>query len=258
MHGSPWPSDNGRVALSAHPLHVADWVGAAYTAASENPGAWVSKILGNVPLILRSVMLALAEAFLIPLALIGLVVLRRRRIDPLLAGLTVLAMAPVGLMTVLGYDDVRYHTLWLSLLCLTMLCALMGRPETPPLPRVARSAVFVVIAVVAAVLWLDRVAPAERRGGGFERIVEACTPGVLVVLDSAAETARYGALTGERAVYPPRNWARLSDGERAAFLETFGVTHILLSRPSTASPPATLAQPAACAERMFVVTRTAG
>lgn len=245
-----WASDNAWVASSAAPAFNLDFPARAALSASQAPGVFASRVLGNVAPLLSAVTLA-GAAF--PLALLGFAALagaraaspRAWRQGGLFAVALTAALAPY-LLT--GYAEVRYFTPHLLLLGLALLVAARGLACTP---RAAE--VFALLCAAALLLTLQQGAgtltaravdgvwntlhpdPAPVQMAQLRRCQRAA-PGSVVVFAGRAQPLgpRYGAQMHARAALVASNLGRMTPVQQDAYFS--GLRPFLLLEDARALP----------------------
>lgn len=282
--GQVFATDNAAVALSLDPrAHVADFVPRPQPQLGDAPLAWAWKLVQHLPGlaagIAQAALYALPATVLIGVAAhrIGLGALCRAALDAdrwrtprgRLALLALACALPIGAYLITGYYDARYFS---ALVWVLALLALLVLAEAP---RARDRGLLLACALLGLLTSLEPAARGIRHGGEAlaarplfaldRRQVDGADLAPLLACrepaDAAAallfatptQAARFGALTGQRATFLPRNWTRLDAADQREFLRRYGVRWALADAAPALPPDAVRAIDGDCGTRLVAV-----
>ena len=234
--GKLWASDNSWVALSALPAFVLDYPAEAWVTAFQDPARWFMKIFDNTAPLAESI---LSSAPLYPLLIFSLFFTAlnwvRLRIENksktiILIIVIVISTAPY-LLT--GYIDPRYYSLLFLSLSATLVFV-NGRNVGAEFLAgnffgwMLVSLIFTIF-IGTVYLFRDALVGARRTEAMTSQhkliqTLKVChqfePQTVYIFMKEAGFVApRYGAVSGMRIAYIPSNFERMTEGQRAAYLD---------------------------------------
>lgn len=241
--GKPWISDNSWVALSALPAFVVDYPAAPLVSASQNPLAWLQRVLGNIQPLLKSIGNA---ALLMPVLLVFVLATahnwRQVTIKRPLLLLVLVAAVSTAPYLLTGYFDARYFSLVFLGLCLLLACAVarVHQPRLLGMDLHGMSLLTLVPTLAIGLLALGKTvyqAPEVSRKLAVQarqiETLKAChqkTPQTIYIFidDVGGFAPMYGGVSGMRTAFIASNYLRMSDAERQAFFNHLQ-PHVVIS-----------------------------
>jgi len=232
-----WASDNSWVAMSALPAYMWEYPARPLVSWSDNFGLWLTRLIGNVYPLGKSVVLSFAKSPLV-LILVAVLLLKWRDlikvIDVRLAvGSLLLLSAALIPYLLTGYFLSRYYLI--HLLCASLLLAscvvrlkdlsILGLSSE----GIAMVSIFFTFIVGATELSRYLVSDHLRineQASELETIesLRQCHrlhPEVLYIFEpplvQRVDFVKYGALTGMRATALPHNFSTMNDAQREEF-----------------------------------------
>ncbi len=234
--GKPWISDNSWVAMSALPAFVVDYPAAPVVSALQSPMAWLHRVLGNVPHLLKAIGNA---ALLVPLLLLALLATACNwlrvtiKAQVLLLVLVLVAAASTAPYLLTGYFDARYFSL--VFLCLVVLFVVaIARAPSPRLFGMDLHGLALVAMVLTLPIGLFALAKTAYQAPEVSRkldnqtrqiaILKACqqkTPETIYIFidDAGGFAPMYGGVSGMRTAFVASNYLRMTEAERQAFFD---------------------------------------
>jgi hypothetical protein len=261
--GTVFATDNAGIATALDPrAFVTDWWPAPQATLADDPGAWATRVAGNVGafagVAASLIATPMVAIFVLALAIpAGLHLVAARRPVGSEARHSTQGLAPLGALVVLlglllipqivtGYVEYRYFTpvFWIGFLFAG--CWLASRGTTAAQTRLyATLAALPLIAaafVFALMQWAGSKADAGERAhfdappdvAALQRCLVADPDGRVLILGDDALAAKAGALGGVPAMMEPRNMAegRLGDAGARAFARHWQVTHVFIADPA--------------------------
>jgi len=144
-----------------------------------------------------------------------------------------------------GYFDGRYFTpqLWLAaLIALGRAAQRLGEPaRRDRFGAVAAATCLAVAALLLGARARGTEAPAlpdfplGQTDAALARCLAASPVAPVILAADATEGARWSALYHWNVVFVPRNFARLGDGDRRAFVSRYRITHVALASDDLAT-----------------------
>jgi len=245
-------SDNGGIAFSAdRQAYVTDWWPRPQPTLFDAPGDWLLKVSGNAMRLVPEMVVSPGISTLVVWLVAGLVIRAAYRpargADMAVAapgraaliavGLALFALLPGNVLT--GYFDGRYFTpqLWLAaLIALGRAAQRLGEPaRRDRFGAVAAATCLAVAALLLGARARGTEAPAlpdfplGQTDAALARCLAASPVAPVILAADATEGARWSALYHWNVVFVPRNFARLGDGDRRAFVSRYRITHVALA-----------------------------
>lgn len=246
--GKLWISDNAWVASSALPVFFADYPPVALVTASDQPGLWLRRVIGNVvPLsiaLAQSLILFPAAVVCAALAVPGFFSLRGGARIRMLVALLLIA-ASLGPYLLTGYFSLRYFVLpFLCISAIGLYIASNAKGITPlgmNASALALLAALLSIAIGARFL-AKNIAQANALHDEMQAqsaqiaMLEAChakMPATLFIFrnNTGLLASKYGALTGRRAAILPSNYNQMNEQTKGAYLKAMQ-PYFLIDNPA--------------------------
>ena len=280
--GVAWATAPALMAKNIGPSLVMDWYPVAPRTIADDPIAWLSRVLNNVPG-LASELWRVMRRYAYGTSLIGLFAgwaalqagnlparpARAQRVGLLLLFALVCQLAgPV----IIGGFDLRYFsplltavTLWSvglllnartmryrSMLLLPLgIGLLLGWRKALGVQRAQRASLVAVVGIERSDRWPDAA-------GASLVMLKRCLPNDAraLVIEEGNAPDLVGYYAQRTALSVPDNWRALSDDDRRHFLDVFHVSHVIVG-PGSVAPPADATSPVAgCAPLRAVVQRS--